>query len=633
MPSHLPWKSSDDRWRLWPALVLILVPFLGLIGILGYEALSRLPRADFGQRLVAHGFKVTMTAQSLRSALQDAEHGQRGYLRTGRPVYLKSYRAAIANVPRLVATLTRLTAGDPRLQRRLPGLRGQIDLKLEELQRTTEAYRGAGPSAALRIVKASARLHEMASIEGSINAMTAAEDRLLSQRLAKLAAQDRMIQRMAIVSAALASLLMLFGLILARLNYRKGVRLQRELARHATDLAQSNQALAQRNAELAHATELARAAQEEARQAERAKGRFLATASHDLRQPLQAVSLLNGALRRTARDPDVSAALRQQHEAIGAMSRLLNTLLDISKLESGAVKPAPADFSVSALLEALAREFRDVAASKGLELHLEACEAWAHSDPSLLEQILRNLLSNALKYTRAGWVRLRAAAAPPWINIEVIDSGVGIPQDQIGLLGAEFYQIGVPSNSTREGYGLGLSIVRRLVRLLELELDIRSEIGTGSTFSLRVRQSTQPASTAQAQPSPALARAAPAGESARILLVEDDTDVRIATRMLLKAEGYIVTAAASSLEALQRAREDRSIALVVTDYHLGAGDTGLQVILRLREILSARVKAVLITGDTSSAIRDLAPDPDLRIVSKPVQAEVFLGLVRELLAA
>ncbi len=631
MPFHLRWRPSDDRWRLWPAVALIVAPFIGLIGMLGYEALGRLPRADLGQRVAAHSFQAIMTAQSLRGMLQDAERGQRGYLLTGRSAYLEPYRAAIADVPALMQALTRLTAGDPGQRREAHALAGQIALKLKDLHRAIAAYRGGGLSAAQRIVERNSGLHEMGSIESRIGAMTATEDGLLSQRLARLAAQDRMIEHMSMASMLLASLLMLSGLSLAGLNYRKGLRLQRQLSRHAAHLAQANRALEQRNVELAHATELARAAQVEARQAERAKGRFLATASHDLRQPLQAVSLLNGALRRTARDPDVADALRQQQEAIGAMSRLLNTLLDISKLESGAIKPEPADFSVPAALDALAREFRSVAASKGLALHVEACEAWAHSDPSLVEQILRNLVSNGVKYTQEGWVRLRATVDPPWINIEIIDTGVGIAQEQIGLLGEEFYQVGVPSNSTREGYGLGLSIVRRLARLLELELGVRSQVGRGSTFSLRLRQGSRPAAAAQAQSSPPPLRCEAAG-TARILLVEDDPEVRIATRMLLKAEGYAVTAAASSLEALQKAHEDRSFALVVTDYHLGPGETGVQVIVRLREILNARLKAVLITGDTSSAIKDLEPDPDLRVVSKPVQAEVFLGLVRELLA-
>ena len=630
-------NSSGDRWRLWPALVLIIAPLLGLIGLQGYEALSRLPRAAIGQRLAAHSFQVIVTAQALRSAMQDAERDERGYLLTGRPDYLEPYHEAAVSAPRLLNDLIRLTSGDPDQQRQLPDLAGQVALKLQELRNATEAYGSGRLNSAQSLAQTVAGLHEMQSIEHTIDALTTTENALLSRRLARVATQDQTLQRIAMISTILASILMMSGLILAVRNFHKGRRLQREISRHAEDVAQANRELAQRNDELARATTLAQEAQDQARQAERAKGRFLATASHDLRQPLQAVSLLNGALRRSTRDSTIADVLRQQDEAIGAMSRLLNALLDISKLESGAVKPEPADFAVSALLEAMGREFHSVAANKGLALQVEPCEACAHSDPALVEQILRNLVSNAIKYTREGRVSLRARADPPWVNIEVIDTGVGIPQEQIRLLGEEFYQIGVPSNSAREGYGLGLSIVRRLVQLLGLQLDIRSQVGKGSTFSLRLPQgAAQPAAAQHAaahpQASPTLVHSGIA-RVARILLVEDDPEVRNATRMLLAAEGYGVAAAASSLEAEQRAREDGTIALVVTDFHLGAGETGVQVILRLREILQAPVKAVLITGDTSSAIRELPHDPNLRVLSKPVRAEAFLGLVRELLAA
>jgi len=240
-------------------------------------------------------------------------------------------------------------------------------------------------------------------------------------------------------------------------------------------------------------------------------------------------------------------------------------------------------------------------------------------------------VSNAIKYTRSGWVRLRAAVDPPWVDIEVMDSGIGIPADQLQLIGEEFYQIGVPSNSTREGYGLGLSIVQRLIKLLALELRVRSEVGKGSVFSLRIRQSTETPTLER----PQITSTATDGlaVNASILLVEDDPDVRNATRMLLRTEGYEVMTAASLVEALQRLRENGGTDLLVTDLHLAAGETGVQVISRLREELSATLKAVLITGDTSSAVKDLAHDPNLRIVSKPVQAEEFLGLVRDLCAA
>ncbi|HVS76935.1 MAG TPA: PAS domain-containing sensor histidine kinase, partial [Steroidobacteraceae bacterium] len=229
-----------------------------------------------------------------------------------------------------------------------------------------------------------------------------------------------------------------------------------------------------------------RHAREDADRANLAKSRFLATASHDLRQPLQMLSLLNGALRRTVRSPIAAEAVLQQGQAIDAMARLTNALLDISKLESGAIRPDPTDFAVAALFEEMRNEFAGLAASKGLELRIEATAPSAHSDASLVGQILRNLVSNAIKYTSSGWVCLRSANGPAGVRLEVADTGVGIPADQLPYIYEEFYQVGVASNTAREGYGLGLAIVHRLVRLLGLKLDVRSEVGRGSTFALEL---------------------------------------------------------------------------------------------------------------------------------------------------
>jgi PAS domain S-box-containing protein len=388
--------------------------------------------------------------------------------------------------------------------------------------------------------------------------------------------------------------------------------------------------LARKAAEAAR--ELADQARESADRANQGKSRFLATASHDLRQPLQAISLINGTLRRLIGDADVAEALSQQDQAIGAMSRLLNALLDISKLESGAIKPEPADFKVAALFEELRTEFASIAANKGLQLEIDTCQDTAHSDPSLVGQVLRNLVSNAIKYTREGWVRLRCLHEAPLIRIQVLDTGIGIPADQLPYICDEFYQVGVPSNASREGYGLGLSIVQRLVNLLTLKLDVRSEVGRGSTFSLLL-----PASRGEA----ALARHdmgnhrtyEPQIGSARVLLVEDDAAVRSATRMLLKVEGYRVTAVGSLAEALQYVREANGIDLLVTDYHLSDGELGTQVIAALRESLALPLKAVLMTGDTSTAVAELPRDPYLRVASKPIDADELLALLRALLAA
>jgi signal transduction histidine kinase len=399
-------------------------------------------------------------------------------------------------------------------------------------------------------------------------------------------------------------------------------RMERELL---TDLYMR---LAAELIERAQNEEALRAARDEANRANQAKSRFLATASHDLRQPLQTLSLLNGALRRLANGNFLSA-IEQQGHAIGAMSRLLNALLDISKLESGMIRPEPQNFEVASLFEEMRADFANVAASKGLGFEVEACGHSVKSERSLVGQILRNLLSNAIKYTREGQVRLRCLHEAGLVCIEVRDTGIGIAADQIPYIYDEFYQIGVPTNTSRDGYGMGLSIVQRLVKLLTLRLDVYSEPGRGSVFSLflptaeYVSQITAPTNSDSFQ--------GPMIGQRRVLLVEDEASVRMATSMLLRLEGYQVTAVASIAEAL--AHTNCGFDVLITDYHLQDGETGLQLISAVREKLGFSLKSVLMTGDTSSAIRNAPHDPFLKIASKPIEADELLVLLRTLIAA
>lgn len=372
-------------------------------------------------------------------------------------------------------------------------------------------------------------------------------------------------------------------------------------------------------------------ARDSADRANQGKSRFLATASHDLRQPLQTLALLNGTLRRLVAEPDAVDAVAQQEQAIGAMSRLLNALLDISKLESGAVKPEMTDFAVAALLQELRGEFSRVAADKGLQLDIEDCRCSVHSDPSLVEQVLRNLVSNAIKYTRHGRVSVRCPSAQDsMVRIEVLDTGVGIPSDQMDCIYDEFFQVSGHSNELREGYGLGLSIVQRIIKLLQLRLEVHSEVDKGSSFALVLPPATARIAAARVEAQAPFGRTAQIGRP-HVLLVEDDPSVRDATRLLLRVEGYRVSAVASIREALEEAKRSQGIDLLVTDYHLADGQTGTQAIAALRGALGIPLKAVLITGDTSSAIRDLPSDPLMRVASKPVKAEELLTLLRVLL--
>lgn len=383
--------------------------------------------------------------------------------------------------------------------------------------------------------------------------------------------------------------------------------------------------------ELISAREMADGAREEADRANLSKSRFLATASHDLRQPLQVLSMLHGTLCRLELQPRVREALAQQGQAIDAMKRLLNALLDISKLESGAVQAQPSDFPVQQLFELLTAEFSAAARAKGLELRVESSNIHIHTDLSLLEQLLRNLISNAVKYTSSGAVELRAATTGSGIRIEIRDSGVGIAEDQLPFIFDEFFQVGVARNTTREGYGLGLAIVQRIAKLLGSRVEVQSQVGKGSTFALELPRAI---ATEQAPPGEASAASSPAArrpQSGKVLVTEDEPSVLYATRLLLELEGYQVIGAATREEAQQRAREHSDVDLLVSDYHLKEDQTGLNVIAALRQQLDRAIPAILVTGDTSSAIRKLPSDPLLRLASKPIDAGELLALMEELL--
>ncbi|MET0660123.1 MAG: ATP-binding protein [Steroidobacteraceae bacterium] len=374
-------------------------------------------------------------------------------------------------------------------------------------------------------------------------------------------------------------------------------------------------------------------AREAADRANQAKSRFLSTASHDLRQPLQALSLLNGTLRRMNLPLMAAQALLQQERSIDAMKRLLNALLDISKLESGAVKPELVHFELSALCEGIAAEIEGPATEKGLQVRLELEPTYAFSDPALVEQILRNLLSNALKYTQQGSLTLRCRAHDGQPRVEVADTGVGIPTNQIPLIFEEFFQVGVTANATGSGYGLGLAIVQRLVRLLNLKLRVHSELGKGSTFELDLPPGAGHIAVTDYKTDATATLSSRSQRPGTVLLVEDDAAVLAATGLLLEMENYRVVTATNRTEALQRVREDTDIDLMVTDFHLDAGETGLEVMNAVRAELRRELPIVITSGDTSSLVKKLPHDAGLRLASKPIDAEELLRLLRELVEA
>jgi CheY-like chemotaxis protein len=354
-------------------------------------------------------------------------------------------------------------------------------------------------------------------------------------------------------------------------------------------------------------------------------------ASHDLRQSVQTLALLNKSLTGSV-DGNTRAALQEQSEAIESMARLLDALLNISKIESGVVRPVLADFSVAALFEKLGKEYAALAASKGLALELDARGAQTiRSDETLVGEILRNLLSNAVKFTAHGSISLKCSSTESAVCLEVRDTGIGIAAEELPKIFGEFYQVGVDAMVTRQGYGLGLGIVQRLATLLETEVKVESEVGKGSRFSFAlpaggpVRPSEGAVIASRAADRP--------GVESTLLLVEDDRSVRRSMELFLKARGYRVLAAATLEQALAMLGGDVKPDLLITDFHLAGGKKGDYVIGAVRERLGAAFPAILLSGDTSPGIARLPSDAHVRFATKPLDPNRLVELVEELLDA
>jgi PAS domain S-box-containing protein len=363
--------------------------------------------------------------------------------------------------------------------------------------------------------------------------------------------------------------------------------------------------------------------EDELREGSRAKSRFLAAASHDLRQPIQALQLLNRAANGIATDKTHRAIIEKQQKSLDSMSRLLNSLLDISKLEAGIIRPDVRDCAMQEIFDSLRAEFEEQAKERGLDLVIDRCSDVARSDPRLLTQILENLISNAIRYTREGVVRLRCLHQNLFIRIEVLDTGLGISPDELDEIFEEFHQLDQGPRRP-EGLGLGLSIVKRTAGLLNCPLDVSSTPGEGSVFSVTVPQGDSTGLRVSGPESAPLSIAV----GGRILIVDDEPAVVDATRMLLKVEGFDVLTAASVDEALACVNQSgKALDLLITDYHLRGGITGLDVIRSIRDLVHTDIPVILVSGDTSDAIV-LDDLKDIGFLTKPVDTDELLTEIR-----
>jgi two-component system CheB/CheR fusion protein len=376
-------------------------------------------------------------------------------------------------------------------------------------------------------------------------------------------------------------------------------------------------------------------ARQEAELATAAKSRFLAIASHDLRQPLQSLAFLQGLLAKIVKSDQEKELVEKLDQTLGAMSGMLNTLLDINQIEAGVVRPETLTFPISDILDRLRDEFTYLARAQNLRLIVVSCSLSITSDPRLFEQMLRNLISNALKYTRKGRILVGCRRREGLLSVEVWDTGIGIAEKNLDAIFNEYHQVDNDARERSRGLGLGLSIVQRLADLLHQRVRVRSLPGKGSVFSIEAAlPSRNPFPPPGAAPKVVADPPEVFLRKGKILVIEDDPELQELLRLLFKDAGHRVATASDAAGALDFvSRGGLRPDLILADYNLPNGVTGLQAIGMIREKLHHAIPAIILTGDISAdTLREVASQDCLQL-NKPVKLPKLAQIVQDLLPA
>ena len=355
-------------------------------------------------------------------------------------------------------------------------------------------------------------------------------------------------------------------------------------------------------------------------QADLSKSRFLAAASHDLRQPLQSMTLNIGSLSRMQRDAENAEIAEEISASIDALRQMLDALLDVSKLDAGAVKPAIQQVRLDLLIAGLCKRFHPAAESHGIRLHGDCTPGLVvMSDVDMLQRVLSNLIDNAIKFTEKGSIMLTAFPQDDQVRVIVQDTGIGIAEADQARVFEDLVQLDNPQRDRAFGHGLGLGIVRRLTQLLGVDCTMESRPGAGTRFTLRLAQGA-----AEAPVPTAITPSYPSLVARRVLVLDDDPSVRTAYANALQALGCKVMCTGTLAEALQALpTHEPEVALV--DYRLAESHNGLQAIEHLR-VERPGLPAVIVTADTSSALRAEAARHGVPMLRKPV-TEAMLAVV------
>lgn len=576
-----------------------IVASVALLAVVLWMAHLSLREVQATSDLSNRSQEVRIALDAVSESLLKMETGQRGFLLTGQEAYLEPYHSSDATLNSQLHKLEILIADNDRQTQHLRTLRQLVAERRAQLEHGLQLRQTAGIEAAIAYLQVGGGIATMTDVLSVLATMSAEETRLLILRKDQ---EQLSLQRnfYLIVSLCIAAAILLLTMLL---------RVQREMTARAQVVRQ----LDELNATLAEATA--------------SKTRFLSAASHDLRQPLHSLSLLNAALRGQQLSAPAQAIVDAQKDSIEAMSSLVNRLLNISMIESGVIQSQVEDVPLAGLLASLEVEFLPQARIKQLQLDIVASNEAVRTDATLLREIVQNLLANAIRYTDRGRVAVRARRDGDAVLLEVVDTGRGIPEDQMGRIFEEFHQVRHGNRQAREGFGLGLSIVSRLTKLLDVSIELHSRPGEGTTFTLKLAAAA--VSLRPAPPAPGVSSNTRAG---RILLVDDEASVRNATALFLTMDGHEVKSAGSPDEAFQVVQQwEQAPDVIVSDFQLNAELSGADLIEQLRKLGQREIPAVVLSGDTLKVTPRCASITACRVFHKPVDAEELSAHIRKVL--
>ena len=402
------------------------------------------------------------------------------------------------------------------------------------------------------------------------------------------------------------------------------------IAADITDRVQAEHHLQSRNMMLRRVTEEKFKAEQHRQIAEiavSAKNKFLAAASHDLRQPLHALGLFLAVLERRTKEHSDLEILQKIRQSSDSLNALFNSLLDISRLDAGVVNVALETFSVSELLISIRDEFVELGDTKSLAVSVEITDSHVHSDRILLGRILRNLLQNAITYTDTGSVTVRCQKNNEQLTIAISDTGPGIPESQYDAIFSEYYQLNNNLNQSTKGLGLGLAIVRKMAQLSGIDIHLKSDLGEGSCFTVMVPLGIPVEVSDSEKPDTGQLLA-----GIRVLLIDDEPDIRQGLSLLLDGLQCHTVAAESAVQALKLLDVNRlKPDIMIVDYQLLNGDTGIEAIARIHTHFKRAIPAIIITGDTSNERLHEATKTGYRLLHKPVDVDELISTLAQVL--